>query len=126
MRSASLVLNSPLTGIITTSSFFIRFITEVSTAPVPDVVSTTISFSVSNTVCVLLTISLYNFLKSSLLWFIIGVSIALITLLGTLVGPGSITRYSNYIHEKIIANIYNYCLLYTSDAADERSSVDLG
>ena len=112
MRSASLVLNSPLTGIITTSSFFIRFITEVSTAPVPDVVSTTISFSVSNTVCVLLTISLYNFLKSSLLWFIIGVSIALITLLGTFVGPGSITRYSNYIHEKIIANIYNYVKIW--------------
>src|SRR5437867_512941 len=108
MRSASLVLNSPLTGIITLSSFFIRFTTEASTAPVPEVVSTTISFEVSNTVCVLLTISLYNFLKSSLLWFIIGVNIALITLLGTLVGPGSITRYSNYIHEKIIANIYNY------------------
>jgi hypothetical protein len=41
-----------------------------------------------------------------------GVSIALITLLGTLVGPGSITRYSNYIHEKIRANIYNYVKIW--------------
>ena len=27
---------------------------------------------------------------------------------------------------KWIFNAYNFCLLYTSDAADERSSVDLG
>ena len=37
----------------------------------------------------------YRLTKSSLRWFIIGTYMARVTLSGTFVGPGSITRYSN-------------------------------
>src|SRR5881628_1179317 len=97
IRSASLVLNSPLTGITALSPFLIKLTTDASTAPVPEVVSSTMSLEVWKTFWVFSTIDLYNTRKSSLLWFITGASIAFMTLFGTFVGPGSITRYSMII-----------------------------
>ena len=78
----------------------------------PEVVSSTMSFEVWKTFCVFSTIDLYNVRKSSLLWFITGASIAFMTLFGTLVGPGSITRYSMIISREtdepaIFKLIYN-------------------
>ena len=35
-------------------------------------------------------------------------------------------RYIKFLNEKNIIDLNIICLLYTSDAADERSSVDLG
>src|SRR5438093_3003360 len=112
IKSASLVLNSPFTGITALSPFLIRLTTDASTAPVPEVVSSTMSFEVWKTFCVFSTIDLYNVRKSSLLWFITGACIAFMTLFGTLVGPGSITRYSMIISREtdepaIFKLIYN-------------------
>ena len=46
-------------------------------------------------------------------WVLFGHHFAAITGAGPLIGP-------------VLAAQFGYCLLYTSDAADERSSVDLG
>src|SRR5919197_4153635 len=106
IKSASLVLNSPLTGITALSPFLIRLTTDASTAPVPEVVRSTISFEVWKTFWVFSTIALYSMRKSSLLWFIKGASIAFMTLLGTFVGPGSITRYSIISSKKRASQLY--------------------
>ena len=77
------------------SPFLTRFTTLASTAPVPDAERQTASPSVRKTCFVFSTHGSYSSTKSSLRWFIMGTYMARVTLSGTLVGPGSMTRYSN-------------------------------
>ena len=76
--------------------------TPASTAPVPDAERATTSFVVSNTCWVFDITSVYRSTKSSLRWFIMGASMALMTLLGTFVGPGSIARYSMFALDAVL------------------------
>src|SRR5678815_999075 len=45
---------------------------------------------------------------------------------GGILFQGNIVNDKNYGFEQYLTGILHTCLLYTSDAADERSSVDLG
>ena len=63
---------------------------------------------------------LYNFLEYT------GIGIALLAYLNLGIYTVKKTYEVNELKLKLLRRWYYSCLLYTSDAADERSSVDLG
>lgn len=88
-----LSLKSPYVGISILSFGFTVLLMAHSTAPVPDAVSMKTSFSVWKRYFAFWMISLCIFWNSGPLWPMIGLIMALETLSGMFVDPGSIIRF---------------------------------